>query len=54
MANNLAPIFGIEEDKVNYSFYFKIGACSSKKLIKDVIYIHKYITKTTSKFTINY
>ena len=27
MANNLARIFGTEEDKVNCSFYFKIGAC---------------------------
>lgn len=27
MAENLARIFGTEEDKVNCSFYFKIGAC---------------------------
>ena len=27
MANYLASIFGTEKDKVNCSFYFKIGAC---------------------------
>ncbi|KAJ3488496.1 hypothetical protein NLG97_g6189 [Lecanicillium saksenae] len=27
MANFLASIFGTEQDKVNCSFYFKIGAC---------------------------
>nr|XP_037847486.1 splicing factor U2AF 26 kDa subunit isoform X2 [Chlorocebus sabaeus] len=27
MAEYLASIFGTEKDKVNYSFYFKIGAC---------------------------
>jgi len=27
MAGNLARIFGTEEDKVNCSFYFKIGTC---------------------------
>ena len=27
MAEYLASIFGTEKDKVNCSFYFKIGAC---------------------------
>jgi splicing factor U2AF subunit len=27
MANYLASIFGTEQDKVNCSFYYKIGAC---------------------------
>ena len=27
MADYLASIFGTEKDKVNCSFYFKIGAC---------------------------
>ena len=27
MAEHLASIFGTEQDKVNCSFYFKIGAC---------------------------
>ena len=27
MAEHLASIFGTEKDKVNCSFYFKIGAC---------------------------
>ena len=27
MADHLASIFGTEKDKVNCSFYFKIGAC---------------------------
>ena len=27
MASNLASIFGTEQDKVNCSFYYKIGAC---------------------------
>ena len=27
MADRLARVFGTEEDKVNCSFFFKIGAC---------------------------
>ena len=27
MAERLARLFGTEEDKVNCSFFFKIGAC---------------------------
>jgi len=55
MADRLARIFGTEEDKVNCSFYFKIGACRhgdsctklhNKPLVSQTIMIHHMYQNT--------
>jgi splicing factor U2AF subunit len=53
MANYLASIFGTEQDKVNCSFYYKIGACRhgdrcSRKHVKPS-YSQTFCSRTCTK-----